>query len=281
MVVGWGIGEIIRQAVPPWLTPVVLGVTRFGNVALLLVFFTADYWFGDHRRGAHALSLVLAGMALITALKAFFIAPRPPESVRLIPTGGYSFPSGHATIATIGYSVLAHDVKVGSRRLRYAGATLIIILVALSRVALGVHFLRDVVAGIVVGLVFVGAAEWLTGHEPRPGFLMAIGLGVISLVISNLSEASVVEFGAILGAAVVWEAVDVVPSVESLGEHLVLIVIGLPTFATLSYISLFWDIPLLGAFLLNLVLLGGVIVAPIVVTRMFREGHPGQTVTSG
>lgn len=268
LVVGAGLDEAIRQAVPPWLVPAFVVVTHLGNVVFLLGLFALDYWFVDYDRGAHALGLALAGMAVVTALKAVFAEPRPPEDVRLVTAGGFSFPSGHATIATIGYGTLAYDVELGTWRARYAVACALVILIALSRVVLGVHFLRDVVAGVAVGVAFLVAMESLTGHDPRPGFLIAAGLGVVAVVVSGATQDSVVEFGAILGGAVAWEAVDEIPSVESLGEHLVLLVGALPVFLGVSYLSLFTEVPLAVAFLLNLSLLAGVVLAPLAATRV-------------
>lgn len=267
LVVGSGLGEAIRQAVPPWFVPVVVVITHLGSVVFLLALFTVDYWFGDHERGAHALSLALAGMALVTALKALYAEPRPSEDVRLVVASGYSFPSGHATIATIGYGVLAFDIELGTRRTRYVVASVLVVLIALSRVVLGVHFLRDVVAGVAVGVAFLAVTKSLTGHAPRPGFLLAAALGVIALLASGASQDSVVEFGAILGAAVAWESVEEIPAVESLEESLVLLGGGLPVFVGASYLSLFIDLPLAVVFVLNVVLLSGVILAPLLVMR--------------
>lgn len=266
-IAGAELGDAIRATLPSWLVPLFVVITWFGNVVFLLVLFVVDYWFGDHERGAHALGIVLAGMALITTLKAVFAEPRPPEAVRVVATGGFSFPSGHATIATIGYGVLAYDLEIGTRRQRYAVAAIVVALVALSRVVLGVHFLRDVVAGIVVGVVFLLAAGALTGHDPRPGFLLAGVIGAIALVVSGASQDSVAEFGAILGAVLAWEALAPLPSVESLRERIVLVGAGLPVFATISYLSLLGDLPILGVFVLNVALLAGVILAPLPVTR--------------
>lgn len=273
-VVGSGLDAVLRQAVPPWLVPAVIAITHLGNVVFLLALFTVDYWFGGHDRGAHAISLALAGMALVTVLKSLFAQPRPPEEVRLVQTSGFAFPSGHATIATIGYGVLASDIEAGTRRTRYAVAGVLVVLVALSRVVLGAHFLRDVVAGVVVGLVFVAIAEFLTGHDPRPGFLLATGLGVAALLASGVTRDSVAEFGAILGAAVAWVALDAIPPVESRREKLVLLAGGLPVFITLSYLSLFTRLPLSVVFLLNGALLAGVILAPLPVTRFARRDPP-------
>ncbi|MFB6140502.1 MAG: phosphatase PAP2 family protein [Halosimplex sp.] len=205
-------GEAVRAAVPTWTVPLFRAVTRLGNVAVFLALFALDYWFGDAERGAHAVSLAIAGMALITALKAWFAAPRPPRSVHAIPISGYGFPSGHATGAAIAYGTLARDLTVGSRRLRYGAAAVVVALVALSRVVLGVHFVRDVVAGVAIGVAFLGAAVAFTGRDPRRGFLLAVALALLALLVAGPSRDATATLGAAVGAAAVWEAVEDPPA---------------------------------------------------------------------
>jgi membrane-associated phospholipid phosphatase len=261
-VVGAEFGEAIRAAVPPWLVPVFVLITHLGNPAFFLVVFAIDYWFGDHGRGSHALALAIGGMALVTALKTFFDAPRPPASINLIPISGYSFPSGHATASTIGYGILAYDLTVGSRRWRYALAGVFVVLVALSRVVLGVHYVRDVVAGVLVGLLFLAVAIRLTRHAPRPGFVLALAFGGTALVVSGASHDGVAVFGAALGGAVTWNYLDAVPTVESLRSKPALLAIALPVFAGLGYVGAELDIPTAAVFVTNAALMAGVLAAP-------------------
>lgn len=73
----------------------------------------------------------------------------------------YSFPSGHAAGATLFYGVLAAMLvsKIDAWRPRVIiilTAIALILLVALSRVYLGVHYLSDVLGG------FAEAMAWLT-----------------------------------------------------------------------------------------------------------------------
>ena len=266
-VVGHEIGELLRAAVPPWLVPLFIAITRLGNPGFFLALFVLDYWFSDHRRGAHALGLAIAGMALVTALKTFFDAPRPPEAINLIPISGYSFPSGHATGSTIGYGILAHDLEIGSRRARYGVAAVLVLLIALSRVVLGVHFVRDVVAGVVVGVVFLAAAVWLTEHDPREGFVLAAAFGVAAFVISGASQDGAAVFGGALGAVITWHYLDAVPTLESLRSRLVLFVGFLPVIAGLGYVGSEVDVPILVALVLNAVLVAGVLVSPFAAKR--------------
>lgn len=267
-VTGAGIGELIREVVPPWMVPLFLLITRLGNPAFFFIVFTLDYWFANDRRGAHALSLAIGAIALITALKTYFDAPRPPEAVNLIPISGYSFPSGHATSATIGYGILAFDLEVGSRRSRFAVATLLVVLIALSRVVLGVHFVRDVLAGIFVGLVFLAAAISLTKHDPGPGFGLALLLGVAALVVSGASHDGVAVFGMALGAAGTWWFLDRVPTVESDRNQFVLLGGALPVLAGIGYAGAEVAVALPVVFVLSAVLSVGVLMAPFLASRI-------------
>ncbi|MFB6141335.1 MAG: phosphatase PAP2 family protein [Halosimplex sp.] len=152
--------EAIREAVPAGLVPFFLAVTALGGSKFLMVGLSVTYWNAESRRRE---LVTLVGVAFVAvsatlALKYWFGLPRPPAGVR--PTdldpSPVGFPSGHAVAATTVYGglLLAFDryrepVWVGA-----AGA--MIALVGLSRVALGVHFLGDVVAGIAVGLAMLG-----------------------------------------------------------------------------------------------------------------------------
>lgn len=256
------LGNAIRETIPAWMIPLFLGITRLGNVGLILAIFTMDYWFGNRRRGAHAVSIIIGGMAMIVALKAYFAAPRPPPSVNVIPISGYSFPSGHAATATIAYGVLAYDHEVGPTHLRYTAAAVLVGLVALSRVVLGVHFLRDVLAGIAVGLVFLAGTLALTKHNPRYGFGSAMSLGVAALVISRVSHSGAAVFGAAFGGVIAWEGVRHRQGVVSVRGQGILLFGGFPLLVGLGYLSTRPGFPLPVVVGMNAILIVGLLAAP-------------------
>lgn len=271
------LGPVVRQGVPQWLVPLFLFITRLGNVALLLVLFVVDYWFFDHERGAHAIAILVAGMAVITGLKYFFAVPRPPASVTVIPIDGFSFPSGHAMGATIAYGTLAYDLDVGPRRLRYGLAGALIALIALSRVVLGVHFVRDVVAGVVFGVAFLAVAFSLTGHDPRKGFGLAVLLGAVAFVVSGASQDGVILLGSAVGATGTWEWFDDVPSVDVREAKLLLAGVLLPVLAAIGYFSFYGGFPPPVEFALSALLMAAIIAAPVIedpVERLRTTGQP-------
>jgi undecaprenyl-diphosphatase len=123
------------------------------------------------RQTAVFVTLAVAGGAVLeTLLKLGFARPRPELVSHLVDVTSFSFPSGHATMATITYltlGVLVARVQDRRRMKLYllAVAILVALIVGISRVYLGVHWPTDVLAGWCVGAAWALAcwlvATWL------------------------------------------------------------------------------------------------------------------------
>jgi len=88
------------------------------------------------------------------ALKADFERPRPSYAGTSVTAGDWSFPSGHASGAAVLTGVLFVLVWPHVRQHRVlagAVAALGAVTIAWTRMALGVHYLSDVVAGLALG----------------------------------------------------------------------------------------------------------------------------------
>lgn len=148
----------------PWLDRVALEVTALGAVAVVLMTLlvaTAFLWISRHHYSVLLLWVAVGGGSLLNlVLKLAFGRPRPA----LFPwrtqyAAHASFPSGHAMTAAIAYFTLAYLITrlAPTRRIRrvaWAFVVLVVLLVAASRVYLGVHYPSDVVAGVLLGLVW-------------------------------------------------------------------------------------------------------------------------------
>ncbi|MEU9886647.1 phosphatase PAP2 family protein [Sphaerisporangium sp. NPDC051011] len=108
-----------------------------------------------------AATTITVGGLLGVALKEVTARARPhlPDPVALAP--GSSFPSGHALNATLGAGILVllllPLLKARWRTVAWVVAAVIALGVAYTRVALGVHWVSDVVAGIVLGVAVIAA----------------------------------------------------------------------------------------------------------------------------
>ncbi len=150
----WG-----RDNAGPASTEVLRAVTHLGASGLLLplmavVAVAVD---GRHRRwNALAYVAVIGGGVLVlnNGLKLLVDRDRP-DLQQLVGHSGASFPSGHSAAAAACWAAIALVVTRRRRRalraLAITVAAAVTVAVAASRVLLGVHWLTDVVAGVLVG----------------------------------------------------------------------------------------------------------------------------------
>jgi undecaprenyl-diphosphatase len=114
------------------------------------------------------LAVVLGSQLAVAILKDAFDRPRPDLAPVVPLPGSPGFPSGHAAtgLATAGALAVLAAERLPSQRTRawlWAATAALGIAVGLSRVALGVHFASDVLAGWLLGLAWLSAC--LLGRE--------------------------------------------------------------------------------------------------------------------
>ena len=138
-------------------TATMLGEEYFYIVMLALVFWCIDKRYGYKLSFAFLLSGVINGV-----VKSIFNAPRPIgaegiRSLRVETATGTSFPSGHTQNTTSFFFSLMKQLR---RVWAYAVGSVLILLVAVSRLYLGVHWPADVLGGIAIGIITVLLADF-------------------------------------------------------------------------------------------------------------------------
>lgn len=134
------------------------------GVAWMGVLAVVVFWLLWRRLPRLALFVVITGLGsslLNTVAKASVHRLRPVLTNPVAHEPGLSFPSGHAQAAIVGYSILLLvflPVMHGAwRRLGIALAVFMVLAIGFSRIALGVHYLSDVLGGFVLGGAWVAA----------------------------------------------------------------------------------------------------------------------------
>jgi undecaprenyl-diphosphatase len=156
-----GIRDTVHRWASPPATAVLLAITTLGSgwvmlpLGALLVCRLAT-----RGRGRQALLLAAGGLGaelLSNLLKFALHRPRPLVFFGLAPAENYSFPSGHAFVATVFYGLLAGILMAPSGRGRAwtVAAVLLALSIGFSRVYLGYHYPSDVLGG------WACAAAWL------------------------------------------------------------------------------------------------------------------------
>jgi len=157
--------EVMGQVVSPELTPWVVRITNAGSVPFTtgLVVLVAVILL-LRRRWWRMLEVVFASAAgglVVLALKGLFQRARPLE--RLVDAHGYSFPSGHAFGSMVFFGILIRLAWISTMPVfGRISATLLcmlaILLIGISRVYLGVHWLTDVAGGYAAGFTWLVAS---------------------------------------------------------------------------------------------------------------------------
>lgn len=107
--------------------------------------------------------LIPSNVLLVTAINLIIkeIVKRPRPSVnRLVNVSGYSFPSGHsmASIAFYGYLIYLIHQKISNKYLKWLLIiilSILILLIGISRIYLGAHYVSDVISGFLAGAIYL------------------------------------------------------------------------------------------------------------------------------
>ncbi|MEZ4592963.1 MAG: phosphatase PAP2 family protein [Chloroflexota bacterium] len=156
------------QATFPQLEAFFQFISTLGIEEFYLALFPLIYW-SVHKEAGRALAYVfLVGNVVNNTLKHAFREPRPfwlEPSLEKFDDGGYGLPSGHTQFTTTIYLFAATWIR---RRWMWLLAGLMIILMGISRIYLGSHFVHDVALGFVIGLLVLGVyLVWQRRYQSR------------------------------------------------------------------------------------------------------------------
>ena len=154
--------ELFAHRIPLLLSPLLEITLLGGTLAVFCVGGTIALILALNHRVAETFGLctALGGAAFVSSyLKIFIARPRPSMIFQAYQETGYSFPSQHTTLSTALSLFLIHLVfrltpsRLWRTVILFAGF-LIPVSVGFSRLYLGVHYLSDVIGGMLLGTIF-------------------------------------------------------------------------------------------------------------------------------
>jgi len=159
-----GIAVWFHERLTPTFVTVLHAFTEFGSSEwIAVVLFVLVLFFAWKRSWPSLVTLIIAvpgGMLLNEWVKLLVHRHRPFAAGPFVDWSGYSFASGHTIGATLLYGQLLLFLLpfLKGRHLRIVcvfGAASLVLLVGFSRIALGAHFLTDVLAAIIFGILWL------------------------------------------------------------------------------------------------------------------------------
>ena len=144
------------------------------EVSIIVVGIALAGWRSVRRRWLDALLFLgaVGGYGVLTLLVKHLVQRERPIAFFRVPESGYGFPSGHTLGATclafaLGYVLWRGGARRGLKMLGSVALLLGVLLIAMSRLMLGVHYPTDVLGSVLLGTAWMSAvialryaAEW-------------------------------------------------------------------------------------------------------------------------
>lgn len=257
--------EFLRNVLPGVVVEALGVLTWLGSVPFVVGLLAMVYWFGARERGAFGLGLTLGAFSLTVALKELFALPRPPAAGQLIGAVGYGFPSGHAIASTVVYGYLAYSLDWGTRRQRYGVAALVVAVVILSRVAVGVHYVVDVVAGFGIAVAYLALLTRV--ENPEWAFGVGVVVSLAAVAATSAGGDALLLLGGAAAGALLWPRLDV-PTVPWRREGILPAVGGGGGVGALVFVGYEWQLRAPVEFAVGAVAVAAMLALPVLYERV-------------
>jgi membrane-associated phospholipid phosphatase len=183
--------NILLQSLGSWLVLPMKAISFLGTEEFYVLLIPLIFWCVDPGAGFKTGLILLFTSGINTPLKILFHQPRPYwidlRVQAVTPESSFGVPSGHSQISASIWGFLASNTRRSWLFILYYAA---ILLIGISRIYLGVHFLSDVIAGWALGgavlILFIRlerpAVNWLKNASFARLEMIAL-LGSILLVL--------------------------------------------------------------------------------------------------
>lgn len=198
--------QFLQEIRNPFLTSIMEAITFMAESLFIVVVIALLYWCVDKQKSLKMAWIVLFSSVVNGIVKNIVKMPRPFQKgivtpIRVETATSYSFPSGHTQIAT---SFWGGAMTIFKDKSAVILGSVFILLTAITRLYLGVHWPIDVIGGIVLGTICVSIANKLI--DTQKGFtkvhIAIVGIVAIGICILPIDGDLAKAVGALLGMVV-------------------------------------------------------------------------------
>ncbi|MBA4384646.1 MAG: hypothetical protein C0410_07910 [Anaerolinea sp.] len=183
---------LFLQSLGSWLAAPFQAISLLATEEFFILIMPLIFWSIDSLMGVRMAFMLIISGSFNNYFKVLFHSPRPFWFDARVKSysmeTGFGLPSGHSQNAASLFGMMATTI----RKKGFTIAILVVIfLVGLSRIYLGMHFLRDVLSGWLLGGLFVllymrlekPVAKWLVTKSLGLQILLSFALGIVLIML--------------------------------------------------------------------------------------------------
>ena len=142
------------------ITKIMINMTNLGSAYSLIVISILLFFFIKNKKIPLSITINLVTVFFTSQIFKFIFRRSRPNGIFLVDASGYSYPSGHTMVSFAFYIYLLYLLckKIDNKLVKILltiFTTILLALIAFSRIYLGVHYLSDIIGGLLLGTTYI------------------------------------------------------------------------------------------------------------------------------